>query len=386
MLLNRARPRGLLSYWSAGAWSNVTPPLQMRSVLAGCVGTTCRKESALKRIAVVVVCLSFADAASASTCTANGGPDLAAVLRTHRDRAASIFLAEVLAAADSLGGPDEQGTGGTVRALEVFKGPVRKGARLELPGGNRSVEFRRGDVGQTFLVYVERGSGIAAACGRTRAIKAGDPELEWLRHQKLPDPPVALRRDTVTCRHCPRYATPFEFSLMRLLKTEDWVPGGVDGASALVAAETWSRFYTASFDGDTRAGELVVMGCDEQRRTWELIESNHFEDACTRIQRRRSCGALWPRARADREGTPPLECAAPGPFEVVCDEVATRQVVTGTPESILGVVGCDWREPLAPKCGLTAVPISLTAGIPTGPVLVCVSENGKDYRCRIDPP
>jgi hypothetical protein len=255
--------------------------------------------------------------------------NLAQALRTARETASHIYFARVQAA-DGL-----RSGNATVEVLEVFKGELAVGTRLQLPsghGGTCAYPFKKGT---DYLVYTHGGPTIVSLCTRTRSVLADDVELQWLRSGKLPATPSALRREVVTCNPCE-------------LGTVARAPA-LFGEEARRAYAAQRAFWTLGLGSEN--GRTVAVGQTKDLRTFELVQTPHeaTDEKCRQRIVRRWCERLAPLSSEARF---PFRCLKPGPEEEVCDENKDR-VSKWMPLEGMTTATCAWDDPNAPSCKLS---------------------------------
>lgn len=255
--------------------------------------------------------------------------NLAQTLRSAREAASHIYFARVQAA-DGL----RSGTA-TVEVLEVLKGELAVGTRLQLPsgsGGSCAYPFKKGN---DYLIYAHGGPTGVSMCTRTRPVLADDVELQWLRTGKLPATPSALRREVVTCKPCE-------------LRTVARAPG-LFGDEARQAYEDQRPFWTHGLGSEH--GRAVAVGQTKDLRIFELVQTpdDATDEKCRQRIVRRWCEQLAPLSSAARF---PFRCIKPSPEEEVCDENKSRVAKWMPPEPMTAAT-CEWRDPNAPSCKLS---------------------------------
>lgn len=150
--------------------------------------------TALLWLGVLAACFSWAPVARACSCKPPPVEDLPTTLRTARDKARFIYRARVLT-----GSARDVRVRTSVEVLEVFKGPLKPGARLEGSHDPGPCTMSL-PPGKEYLVYVNAETPSRfESCTRTRALSGEDRELTWLRTGRPPAMPVALQREAWTC-------------------------------------------------------------------------------------------------------------------------------------------------------------------------------------------
>ena len=159
------------------------------------------------RLAGLFVLLAVcAGPATAQACSCWDGPaDLPTNLREAKAGAIAIYRARVVSIDSGFLRLFRHPA--SVEVLEVFKGQVKRGERLQLPyggGGDCTIRFEEGI---EYLMYAHGSEPEDVHhCSRTRPVRAGDSELDWLRTGRLPPVPVAIQRESVSCEPCDIHA------------------------------------------------------------------------------------------------------------------------------------------------------------------------------------
>ncbi|WP_224249058.1 hypothetical protein [Hyalangium gracile] len=325
-----------------------------------------------------LVLLAWGWPASSEACSCEGGsPELATNLREARQGSAAIYYGRVLSV-------EERPFGGkaSVEVLEVFKGKLEVGTKLQLPtggGGDCSIPF---EAGQHYLMYANDTPESVWLCSRTRPASRDDAELEWLRTGKLPVIPVAVQREAVTCQPC---------SLETVSRTLVGAAAGdacsvpLRAAPALAAFREVRPFWSHGVYDPNNSGQAQAVGLSSTLRAFELTQTPYRDtlETCRQRVLRRWCEGLEPSG-ADAAHGPALRCVNPGPEEEVCNEEKSRSASWG-PLQAMSAASCHWYDLESSLCKMSQETKPLAKGAPRAPLLRCspVFDRRKDHLCHV---
>ncbi|OJT19001.1 hypothetical protein BO221_36385 [Archangium sp. Cb G35] len=271
----------------------------------------------------------------------------------------------------------------SVEVLEVFKGKVKPGDRLELPsggGGDCSIAFK---AGMEYLMYAQGESPDSVwHCSRTRPVSEGDAELSWLRTGRLPPVPVALQRESVSCEPCD-----IDKIGGRLMAAPGAAPGVWEWQPQAEASMKAGRPFLTRSDPDSSTERFVMVGRAFDGRPFELTQTPHYSvhTACEQKVHLRWCKRI--EVSTPAPGMYPLfQCVEPGEASLQCDESTSRKA-SWQPLEALPSEPCNWYSPSEPSCILKSKPRALAKGAPVAPLLVCrpLSDAGnKRHSCRVE--
>ncbi|ATB32042.1 lipoprotein [Melittangium boletus DSM 14713] len=330
-----------------------------------------------RRIWLVVIAALFAWPTAAHACScAKESTNLPTALRTARSGATAIYRARLISV-------DSRAFGGLASAevLEVFKGQLKPGDRLELPsggGGDCTIAF---EAGREYLMYAHRENPAEVYfCSRTRLVTEGDSELVWLRTGKLPPVPVALQRESVSCEPCDHFSIGG-----RLIAAPGAAPGLWEWQpQAAAAMKAGKPFYTRSDPASTPTS-FVMVGRSWDGKPFELTQTPHHsvDAACMQKVQLRWCKSLDVSTPAPNM-YPRFQCVEPGEALPQCDESKSRKAAW-MPLEVLSPEQCDWHSPDEPTCYLSATARPFGQRAPPSAILLCHPgpDGGRRYSCRV---
>ncbi|NMO16574.1 hypothetical protein HPC49_28955 [Pyxidicoccus fallax] len=327
-------------------------------------------------IAVAAAC-ALPSAAQACSCERPSG-DLHTQLRTARENAVAIYRARVTAV-----DPAAFDGKAAVEVLEVFKGPVKPGERLDLPSGGRGACTIAFKAGKEYLMYAQgKDATSVSLCSRTHSVTPGtESELAWLRTGKLPPLPVALQREAVSCEPC-------DIDLVggRLIVAPDESPSSwLWPPQAAEAMKEGRPFFTrAHVDSE----HSLIVGMSFDGKPFELTQTHEYAapSACTRRIHLRWCKRLDVTTPAGSPH-PVFKCIEPGESSLQCDESKGRESSWRPPESI-PADACLWRTSDTALCTLEPRMRLLPAGARASPVLKCrpqdLDRRDRNHFCQVE--
>ncbi len=341
----------------------------------------------LLRAAVLLVMSVLVWPASVLACSCGRqANDLHEALKSAREKAHAIFRGRVIGIEPVYSTTDSKYLlrhRVTFEVSETFKGKVapRQIVTTYRPDGLAcGYLFHEG---VEYLVYAgayEQAGLETSMCSRTQPAKEARVELDSLRSGRLPQRPVALRREVVKCTGCDVHTV-----------APVLVCGGAESCGAPVspkvaaAALREGRPFWAYEKRET-AGETKVYGMASDGRAFQLVQrpAHAAQEACTQRVHRRWCERLSV-ATGTSGVRPAVACIGSTSDELLCDETTTRRTSWGPMESPTQA-RCDWASADTPLCQFDHDPVPLEPGRATSSGMACTPGYLLLlHRCRVVP-
>ena len=337
----------------------------------------------LRCLASILVITAAPRVAHACVCAGEVN-DMHAALANAKKMAVAIYRAR----AEALSEPWDA----DLEVLEVFKGEMKIGQHLKIVArSDCSFPFR---AGEEYLVYAHcrpvtqsatPGSRSSARrcsydavskCSRTKAIAPGDAELDWLRTGRWPPMPVALQRESVSCKECDALAI-----------AEQVTGLSRDSMSSPQQSRAAAKFARPFF---TLSGlisalpNIVLVGVSQDRTPFELTTTPSWSlDAVCMLR----VELRWCKRLDVLESDNFWRCVDPSEPIIKCDERQSRKAAWDRPEQF-HQDACNWYAPSDPGCFLGLQRPVLPENAPQYPLLKCRPDSGdtdpKGYSCHVE--